>query len=77
MLSYFTVIAGGSSIFMVVSILMTDPVQIATWQFKTPEISQTRFYRFNFIIVDWISALSVWIILRLGGSLEATVAKST
>ena len=53
MLSYFTVIAGGSSIFMVMGhILMTDPVQITTWQFETPEVSQTMYHGSNFMIVD-------------------------
>ena len=79
MLSYFTVIARGSSMSIVVCYtLMTDPVQLAKWQFEPLEISQKVFHGSNFVwILDWISASSVWIILTLGRSLEATVAKST
>ena len=64
-------------ILLLCHILMTDPVQLAEWQFETPEVSQMMFHESNFVIVDWISASSMWITLTLGRSLQATVAKST
>lgn len=77
MLSYFTVIARGSSMSIVVCYtLMTDPVQLAKWQFEPLEISQKVFHGSNFVwILDWISASSVWTILTLGRSLEVTCCK--
>ena len=66
MLSYFTVIAGGSSVSMVVCrILMTAPVQIATWKFETPEVSQVMFHGsfydsgLNFCLIN-VNNFSIW-----------------
>ena len=54
---YFIVVTWGSSISMMVyHIIMADPVQLARWQFETPEVSQSAFHGSTFVIVDWIFA---------------------
>ena len=70
-LSYFTVIAVDVSHF---NDRLSSNSKMTIWN---SWVLQTMFHGSNFMIVDWISASSIWIVLTVGRSLETTVAKST